>query len=61
MDYTVIETKPATLTWTYKVTADSPEEAQALVENGEVESDDFDSQADEDAEYSYEVKEDTEK
>jgi hypothetical protein len=59
MDYTVIETKPATLTWTYKVTADSPEEAQALVENGEVVSDDFDFEADEGSESSFEVKEDT--
>lgn len=39
--YTIIETRPALQIWTFEVIADSEEAALALVENGEVDPEDY--------------------
>jgi hypothetical protein len=40
--YTIIETRPALCTWTFEVEAETEEEALRMVEDGEVDPDDYD-------------------
>jgi hypothetical protein len=55
--FIVTETRRAFHTWTYEVEAESEEQAIELVENGDVNPDDFDNEIDYCSDATYEVDE----
>jgi len=55
--FIVTESRPAICTWTYEVEAESEEKAIQLVENGDVDPDNFDNEVDYCSEATYNVEE----